>query len=647
MEKYFFTLLILLSFCSVSAQENTQQLDEVEVQASRGQQFSTPTQTLNAEDFQRTSAIQLSDAVKYFAGAMVKDYGGIGGIKTVSVRSLGSTHTAVAIDGIPVNDCQTGQIDLGRFSLENVSKISLTNAQSDNIFVPAKLIASASLLSVYSQKPVFPENKKYHLKTAAKFGSFGFFNPALLFNVKANDKTALSFDTEWLSAKGDYPYIFETMHARRSNNDVQKLRSDISLYSNLAENQQLQAKLYYYRSVQGLPGAVIDYNPNSSFERMSDKNLFVQASYRTYHDSHWNFQANGKYNYAFLHYKDEYAKTTNYHQDEYYLSSAMFFHAFPFSLSLANDFLLNTMNSNMSNFAEPERFTWLSALSTKYDNRHFLLTGSLLATLTAPKNHQRLSPFLSISYKPFSTQDFRLRVFYKNIFRLPSFNDLYYPNIGNTGLRPENTNQYNVGATYAVETQCIASLQITADAYYNTVSDKIIATPKHSLLIWSMENIGKVEIKGLDLGVETAYRYYKDKKILLRGSYTYQEAIDVTIIDNETDPPNKHYGHQIPYVPRFSGTGNGTIETAWVDISCSVVWSGKRYSQRQNSSEIPHNLLAGYADIGFSLRRKFHLKKNIFSLTAEMLNILDKNYEIVSSYPMPGRNFRVGVSLEM
>ena len=93
-----------------------------------------PTQVFSKEELKSLNVLQVSDAVKHFAGVTVKDYGGIGGLKTVSLRSLGAEHTAVGYDGITISDCQTGQIDIGRFSLDNVDRLSLSNGQSDNIF---------------------------------------------------------------------------------------------------------------------------------------------------------------------------------------------------------------------------------------------------------------------------------------------------------------------------------------------------------------------------------------------------------------------------------------------------------------------------------------------------------------------------------
>ena len=75
-----------------------------------------PLQQMKKTDMERLGVSDVADAVRHFSGVSVKDYGGIGGLKTVSVRSLGAQHTAVSYDGVTVSDCQSGQVDISSFS---------------------------------------------------------------------------------------------------------------------------------------------------------------------------------------------------------------------------------------------------------------------------------------------------------------------------------------------------------------------------------------------------------------------------------------------------------------------------------------------------------------------------------------------------
>ena len=139
-----------------------------DIYQTREVRSTAPLQLFSKEALKNLHALQVSDAVKHFAGVTVKDYGGIGGLKTVSIRSLGAQHTAVGYDGIAITDCQTGQIDIGRFSLDNVDQLSLSNGQSDNIFQPARFFASAGILDIQTLTPRFEKGKRTNISAAFK-----------------------------------------------------------------------------------------------------------------------------------------------------------------------------------------------------------------------------------------------------------------------------------------------------------------------------------------------------------------------------------------------------------------------------------------------------------------------------------------------
>ena len=103
------------------------------------------------------------------------------------------------------------------------------------------------------------------------------------------------------------------------------------------------------------------------------------------------------------------------------------------------------------------------------------------------------------------------------------------------------------------------------------------------------------------------------------------------------------YKHQIAYTPRVSGSGQAVLETPYVNLSYAMLFSGKRYVLGQN---ITKNRLDGYTDHSVSAYRDFRFRKMTTSLRIEVLNLLNKNYEIVKNFPMPGRSFRVTVGIK-
>ena len=279
-----------------------------------------------------------------------------------------------------------------------------------------------------------------------------------------------------------------------------------------------------------------------------------------------------------------------------------------------------------------------------------VMSASALATVINEKaknggsagNHRKLSPNVSISLKPFHNEELRFRFFYKDIFRLPSFNDLYYDKAGNINLKPESATQYNIGITYSKAiNNFIPYLSATVDAYHNKVTDKIVATPTKNLFIWSMVNLGKVDIKGIDATASLSLQPLDKLRINLSGNYTYQRALDVTN-SNPNSPEGKVYKHQIAYTPRVSASGQAGIETPWLNLSYSFLFSGKRYMLGQNISD---NRLDSYSDHSISAYRDFKIQKVTASLNLEVLNLMNRNYEIVKNFPMPGRSVRVTIGV--
>ena len=102
-------------------------LKEVTIYSNRMQKKMSPVQILSGKELEKLNVYSVADALRYFSGVQIKDYGGIGGLKTVNIRSMGSHHVGVFYDGIELGNAQNGVVDLGRFSLDNMEVISLYN----------------------------------------------------------------------------------------------------------------------------------------------------------------------------------------------------------------------------------------------------------------------------------------------------------------------------------------------------------------------------------------------------------------------------------------------------------------------------------------------------------------------------------------
>lgn len=637
-------------------------LQHVEVygnQKNRSLRSSVPFQILSKNELKKLPALQVSDVVKHFAGVQVKDYGGIGGLKTVSVRGLGSQHTAVAYDGIVMADGQTGQIDLGKFSLDQVQSVSLVNAQSDDLLQTARALASGAVLSLETGLPDFQKTNTFSVYSSLKGGSWGLLQPALSLAYTGKKQCAGGISAEWMQTDGHYPFTLRygadgalTERKKRNNTDVKTVRLEGSAAKQWDKGGTLHARAYYFRSRRGLPGATVYYYEHAA-QRLDDDQLFLQIRYRNDFSPKWSLTAAAKWNYSEQQYRDPDYKGVEglqfnlYRQHEYYATAAMRYRPVsPLAFSLATDGVFQTMDANLKQFARPQRYTWLTALNGKYTVGWATLNASALFTYigehaqygTSAKDRFRVSPFVSLVVMPFPKEELRLRFFLKDIFRMPSFNDLYYGAVGTRNLKPERALQYNLGLTYEKNIgSFVPLLQFSADGYFNRVSDKIVAIPTKNLFVWSMVNLGKVAIRGLDVTAELHVEPVHRIRIKLNGNYTYQRALDVT--GNEPGTvASKTYRHQIPYTPRVYASGRAAISTPWGELAYALLYSGKRYALGEN---IAANRMDPYADHSVAYRYDLPLQKHLLSFMGELLNLADKNYEIVRNFPMPGRSFRL------
>ena len=169
---------------NVSRLDSVQRLREVTVQAVKPYSEVIPAQTLSGKQLESLNSFSVADAIRYFSGVQIKDYGGVGGIKTVDIRSMGTNHMGVFYDGIQLGNAQNGQIDLGKFSLDNIEEISLYNGQKSEIFQAAKDFGSAGTIYLRTRRPRFEEGKNTNVKVIFRTGSFGLANPSLMVEQK-------------------------------------------------------------------------------------------------------------------------------------------------------------------------------------------------------------------------------------------------------------------------------------------------------------------------------------------------------------------------------------------------------------------------------------------------------------------------------
>ena len=653
--------------------DSVQHVREIVVVSKPAMREVVPSQKLNGEMLDKLNTHSVADALRYFSGIQLKDYGGVGGIKTVNIRSMGTHHLGISYDGVALGNAQNGQIDLGQFSLDNVEEITLYNGQKSAIFQPASDFGNAGSIYIRTKVPEFSiENGRWkiencHLRIKAQYGSSDMFRFSTLWEQRLSKTVSSSVSAGFLTASGKYKFHYERRYpngetawdttAVRQNGDIHAERIEANIFGRLKQGSW-QVKGYLYNSARGIPGAIVN-NVWRRGERQQDLNTFFQAAYDQNIGEGFSTRWLAKYAYYNTHYVNrdstQLPVDNRYKQQELYLSTANVLELRPnWSASLSYDFKWNKLDADIWNFAYPTRISNLVSLATAIDYKHLKAQGSVLATFINDRTHRRgeqagmdsnhslskLTPALFVNVYPFQGTFFSMRAYVKKSFRMPTFNDLYYTDMGNANLVPESALQYDIGfALNKHFTQgIIRHAEMHFDAYYNTVHDKIVAYPKGQQFRWTMLNLGKVHIKGIDVEAEADFQIGKDLVATARAQYTYQDARDVT------DPADSYYNDQIPYIPWHSGSAIIGLSYKNWDLNYSFIYAGERYDEQEN---ILYNHMEPWYTSDLSLRYQFMMHRTKFIAQAEVNNLLDQDYEVIVNYPMPGRNFSLTLTMEI
>ena len=610
------------------------------------------------------STTGLTEAIRRFAGVQVRDYGGIGGLKTVNVRSLGSEHTGVFIDGIQIDNAQNMQVDLGRFGTDDIRSVSLFTGQKVSPLQSAKEYSSASALYLESSESVFKAGSRNNSAVSLGAGSFGTWTPRLSWEHLFRNGSSLRLAGEGVATEGRYRFHvsdyrlypdgtiagYDTTMVRQ-NGDLRSARLDARLYSSPDSPSSWNLHAHFYDSERGLPGPVYkragEY-PLSS-DRQSDLDAFLQGRWSRPLGRIWSLAGRGKYSFSHLEYVDFPelrpelpAAHFNYRNHSAYVSAAaMARFSSKLRLNLAQDFQYDYLDADLMDFAFPGRLSSWSCVSAMYSPGPFEISGTLLSLSihdtflsggerrSASRNV--LMPSLVAKWK--ASDRLSLNGFAKRSYRMPTFNDLYYSTVGNKTLDPEDALQFDFGGEWTVIPEGRHSLAFKADLYRNFLKNKIIAVPTSNQFRWSMYNIGRVSVLGADVVADYAFSSGRTSAgLTLR--YTYQRAVERT-------PSTSSGAGQVPYIPLHSGSANLYAEHAGWRLDLTAFMTGERFT---TTSNLPAYRLSPWATLDAALSKNLDLETGDLSFRLCFNNLLNRQYEIVDNYPMPGLNFLLKVA---
>ena len=607
-----------------------------------------PHYIINKDKLNELSANDVGDALKYIPGTYIKDYGGIGGLKTVSYRSLGASHTSVEIDGVILPTTQTAVVNLSSFDVFSTQQVEMTSGQIQNHFSTASAYVKSNVLSIQSTLYTPPKHQ-YNIKLMGMVTNINSYQNGVFYQQKLNQKWSFGLQGLATYGSGEYPFSIQNADsiysATRQNAELKNFN-----FKGAITYQIPHLKIYltgsHINNYQQLPGAVVLYNPYN--DQTLAKTISKTAINVQYKKNKYAFGFNGFGQQSFTTYRDNQFLNQQGFLENHYNNQSIgsgfivnrFLKTETQKIFFGSDLILSTLSGDQfpvspfrTNINSVLGFSkWLWRLKLQGNISHQFIK-DITPTDTNLISH--FSPFMSISYLPFKNKKLRLRTHYKNTYRLPSFNDLYYNFIGNKNLRAENAQSFNFGLTYGKTIKKV-NIETTFDLYQNMIKDKIVAIPTKNLFNWSMQNIGNVLSQGVDFNLLITAKKNKQEFTLSIGQ-SFNSSVDVT------DKNGITYGHQIPYTPKHSSNYTFTYGYNKTYLTATILHSGSRYILNENT---PYNLLNGFVDFGIGLSRTFNFKNQKIYCKLQGANLLNNNYQMIKSFPMPGRHYRIKIVYE-
>lgn len=580
-------LSLIAGLMLVPAQDT---LQAVTVVADRGVVVSrTDTVSIN-------STLDAASALMRVPGLYVGDYGYASGLKSVSLRGFGSAHTAIYVDGVRVGNVQSGQSDLGMLGIENFGTAVVDYAQNSISFNTAK--------PVFAGRPVAG-------RVRLGAGSFGTWLPYGRVDFRVSDAVSMSANIAGNVSRGE-----------RDNSDIKQVRGGADAWG-VISGGEWHAKLYANGAERGTPGSL----SWPSTDRQSDRNYLAQGTFRKQITEDYEIRVSAKGSYDGLSYKSEWGDS-DYRQTELQLNTAQKWRLQPWwTVSFAADLAWDGLKGNVYN---ESRTGAVFAAATAIRLPRLKADLALEYDGTFEKSGGRwnsLSPSADLRFT--LVQGLDLVAFGRRAYRVPTFNELYYPGYGNPDLKPEDAWLSDLGLDFC-RVYGSWTVKARADGFYNYLTNKIISAPSEDPMVWLPYNVGKVEALGADIlaGLDWASG---DWNAGFCARYGFQKALDKT-------PDSYTLGEQIPHVARH--TLVLSADASWKGWALGAVFN-LRSGRRDGTGEMP-----SWNTLDVTAGKEFNLGGGmVLGLNAIARNLTGCSYEIIRDYPMPGRNFLCAVQL--
>ena len=585
-------------------------------------------QLLNKEIIANKNGNTLSDALQLGNGVFIKTYGGNGSLSTISMNGLGSEHTLVLLNGFRLNSAQNNQVDLNTVSKDNIESIEIMNNGASSIYgseaiggvvnVITKKIGESELeLNVSGQVGSY-DQKKIYLKADKRFS-----------------RLSISLDYTSESSLNNYDYYFDngfnSILKERANSAYNLKNFSAGANYFISKNSEIKYFSNYSFQTRENPGIETGSDPADNFQ--SDKNWNNIISYSNVLSDKLTFKSEFNFQNFLTNYKSS-SLIDSYYKNIFLSGQTLFsFNMNSAEITGGAEIDYATLSSNETageiNRIQPGVFLVSRIDLTKY----LKIFPSVRYDYISDISRNVLSGNFGINIRPFAETDLNIKGSIGNNFAAPTFNELYWKDLGNKNLLPETSLNYEAGLIYGFPFFSKNSVEVT----YSRINaeNKIVWSPGSNGK-WTPGNIGMSESNVILIDLNAKKDLSKYLTVMIDFSYTYTQALK-TSSEYSGDPT---FNKQIFYIPENMSKINFSINYKETGFNLFYNFTGSRYTNFENTESLSAiDLVEG------NIYHSFTVNNINTQVKFEVNNLLNSNYQLISGYPMPLRNYNVTLSL--
>ena len=632
--------LCCLSLClATQAQtDTTKQLPTAEVTSQRLNAFSIGQTRLQSDSLTLSfyKNRHLSDYLQSETPLSIRTYGT--GLASMAVRGMAANHTAILWNGINIQNPLNGLNDIALLDAGAVQKVDVKLGGNSALF------GSGAIGGVVYLDNEKPKTDGFQAQIGYGLGSYGFQNEQaeVGFNAK---KISASFRIAHQAATNDFLFrntaeIGQPIQ-RATNVAYDLLNITANIFAQLRYKDFLKVNYWQSDNDRDITPTMTARNDNAAYhdkaQRMvvewthlfkksyfkmrqasiSDENIYnsdviknSQNNIRSFvSEADWNVHFSPKHTLRIgVNATFDQSKSNNYLENHERKRLALFIND-----ALATDFITLTANIRQEylNKLQPTTF------SVGFEK-------SIKAFGVKEKEAAKNYPLSTIHYP------LLLRGSLSRNYNVPTFNDLYWAELGNANLETEQGWSKELGISYKNQSKK-ASFQAHLTAFAIDMSNRIVWQPQTDGR-WRPTNINRF----LSRGIETWMRYegaFQGFNYKIKAQYQYVHATD------------GNGGVQL-FVPAHNGSVSAWLTYKKTYFSWTQTASSKRFGTTDKTTWTNSFTLAD-ATLGMTPSVKWGIKpqKLTTDIRLQVTNVFNTDYQVIRFYPNPRRMVRLALSL--